>query len=51
VGGFQATLHPALVFSKLVGNDFQYGHLGLDVLNQADEVRIDLVSMTLTLQR
>jgi len=34
------------VYSKPVGNEFQYGHLGMDVLSQAREVRLDFVSMT-----
>ena len=47
VAGFAATLRPARVYFKLVGNEFHYGHLGMDVLSQAREVRLDFVSMTL----
>jgi Aspartyl protease len=49
VGGFDATLRPARVFPKPVGNDFRYGHLGMDVLSQAREVRINFEAMTLEL--
>jgi hypothetical protein len=49
VGGFDATLRPARVYSKPVGNQFHYGHLGMDVLSQAREVRLDFVSMTFDL--
>jgi hypothetical protein len=51
IGGFDATLHPARVFSKPVGNDFHYGHIGMDVLSQARELRLDFVAMTLQLVR
>jgi tetratricopeptide (TPR) repeat protein len=49
VGGLDATLHPARVYSKPVGNEFHYGHLGMDVLSQAREVRLDFASMTFDL--
>ena len=49
VGGFDATLRPARVYSKPVGNKFHYGHLGMDVLSQAREVRLDFASMTFDL--
>ena len=49
VGGFDATLHPARVYAKPVGDEFHYGHLGMDVLSQAREVRLDFASMTLDL--
>ena len=42
-------LRPARVFPKLVGNDFRYGHLGVDVLSRAREVRINFEAMTLEL--
>lgn len=42
-------LRPANVFSKPVGNDLQHGNLGIDVLSQAAEVRIDFQAMSLTL--
>ena len=50
VGGFNTTLRPAYVFSKPVGDDFHHGHLGLDVLSQPREVRIDFASMVLQLE-
>jgi hypothetical protein len=49
VGGLRATLQPARVFAKPVGDDFHHGHLGLDVLSQAREVRLDFASMSLEL--
>jgi len=49
VGGLNTTLRPAQVFSKPVGDDFHHCLLGLDVLSQAREVRIDVRSMTLQL--
>ena len=49
VGGLEATLRPARVYSKPVGNEFHYGHLGMDVLSQAREVRLDFASMTFDL--
>jgi aspartyl protease len=49
VGGLEASLRPVQVFSKPVGDDFHHGLLGLDVLSQAREVRIDFRSMTLQL--
>jgi len=50
VDAFDVTLRPARVYSKPVGDDFHYGHLGLDVLTQPREVRIDFASMTLHLE-
>ena len=49
VGGYDVTLRPARVFSKPVGDDFHYGHLGLDVLSQPRGVRLDFASMMLQL--
>jgi predicted aspartyl protease len=49
VGGLNATLRSAQVFSKPVGDDFHHGLLGMDVLSQAREVRIDFTSMTMQL--
>jgi Aspartyl protease len=49
VGGLETLLRPAKVFSKPVGDDFHHGLLGLDVLTQARELRIDFRSMTLKL--
>src|SRR5262245_55082975 len=49
IGGFDTTLRPAPVFSKPVGDDFHHGLLGMDLLSQAREVRVDFRSMTLEL--
>jgi clan AA aspartic protease (TIGR02281 family) len=49
VGGFETVLKPAEVFSKPVGNDSRYGLLGMDLLVQAREVRVDFRSMTVEL--
>jgi aspartyl protease len=49
VGGLETMLQPAKVFSKPVGDEFHHGLLGLDVLAQAREVRLDFRSMTLKL--
>jgi tetratricopeptide (TPR) repeat protein len=49
VGGFDTVLKPAEVFSKPVGNDSRYGLLGMDLLTQAHEVKIDFRSMTVQL--
>jgi hypothetical protein len=46
VSGFDGALQPANVFSKPVGNDFQHGNLGLDVLSQAAEVSMDFRTMS-----
>jgi hypothetical protein len=50
IGGFEAVLRPANVFSKPVGNDSYHGNIGMDVLRQAAEVTIDFRSMSLTLR-
>ena len=50
VGGFSAVLKPARLFSKPVGNDFQHGLLGMDVLSQANEVVLDFRAMTVVLR-
>ncbi len=50
VGGFQATLRPANVFAKPVGNPHQHGLLGMDLLTQAREVSVDFDSMSLLLR-
>ena len=50
VGGFDALLQPANIFSKPVGNDLQHGNLGVDVLSQAGEVAIDFRAMSLTVR-
>jgi hypothetical protein len=42
-------LHPAQVFSKPVGDAFHHGLLALDLLSQAQEVRIDFQLMTVKL--
>ena len=49
IGGLNTALRPAQVFSKPVGDDFHHGLIGMDLLSQAREVRIDFVSMTLEL--
>lgn len=49
VGGLSTTLQPAPIFSKPVGDDFHHCLLGLDVLSQAKEVRMDFRSMMLQL--
>jgi hypothetical protein len=43
-------LQPAQVFSKPIGNDFQHGNLGIDVLSQASEVTIDFRAMSLAVR-
>jgi clan AA aspartic protease (TIGR02281 family) len=49
VGGFDTVLKPAQVFSRPVGNDSGYGLLGMDLLTQAGNVRVDFRSMTVSL--
>ena len=49
VGGKDLALTRGNVFSRPVGDDRFHGLLGMDVLSQATEVRIDFRSMTLTL--
>jgi tetratricopeptide (TPR) repeat protein len=49
VGGLETVLKPAQVFSKPVGNDSRYGLLGMDLLTQSREVRVDFRSMTFQL--
>ena len=48
IGGFRALLVPARLFPKPVGNEFQHGLLGMDVLSQPAEVLVDFRTMTLT---
>jgi hypothetical protein len=50
VGGQDAWLRPANVFSRPVGDDRRHGNLGMDILSQATEVSIDFRSMVLTLR-
>jgi len=50
VGGWGGLLQPANVFSPPIGNDFQHGNLGLDVLSQAAEVMIDFQAMAVTVR-
>ena len=50
VGGFGSVLQSANVFSKPIGNDFQHGNLGMDVLSKAAEVIIDFPTMSLTVR-
>jgi hypothetical protein len=49
VGGKDAVLAQANIFSKPVGDSRHYGLLGMDVLGQAHDVSIDFRSMTLRL--
>lgn len=51
VGGLDAVLQPANVFSKPVGTDHHHGNLGVDVLIQAREVIGDFQTMSLTLRQ
>ncbi len=51
VGGLDTTLRPAQVFSKPAGDEFHHGLLGMDVLSQAREVRVDFGSMKLELAK
>ncbi len=50
VGGWDGVLRPANVFSPPIGNDLQYGNLGMDVLSQAAEVMIDFQAMFVTIR-
>ena len=50
VGGFEASLQPANIFARPVGNEFQHGNLGMDLLSQAHSVSVDFKSMSLVLQ-
>lgn len=49
LGGLDTSLKDVPVFSKPVGDSFHYGLLGLDLITQAHEVRLDFRSMTLQL--
>lgn len=50
VGGKETILRPANVFSNPVGNEYQHGLLGTDLLSQASEVSIDFQSLSVRLQ-
>jgi hypothetical protein len=50
IGTFDGVLQPANIFSKPVGNSFQHGNLGVDVLSQAAEVSIDFRAMSLAIR-
>ena len=50
IGGFGAKLEPANVFAQPVGNEFQHGLLGMDLLSQAREVSVDFRSMSVILR-
>src|ERR1039457_2066503 len=50
VGGFEASLQPANIFARPVGNEFQHGNLGMDLLSQAHSVSVDFKAMSLVLQ-
>lgn len=47
VGGLETSLQLATVFSQPVGDRIHHGLLGMDVLSQAHEVRVDFQSMNL----
>jgi predicted aspartyl protease len=50
VGGFDTLIRPARLFSKPIGTEFQHGNIGMSVLSQAAEVRIDFRAMTVSLR-
>jgi hypothetical protein len=50
VGGFDTLIRPARLFSKPIGTEFQHGNIGMSVLSQASEVRIDFKTMTVSLK-
>jgi len=50
VGGFDTLLRPANIFAKPVGNEFQHGLLGLDLLSRAHSVSVDFRSMSVALE-
>ncbi len=50
VGGLETILRPANVFTSPVGNEYQHGLLGMDLLSQAAEVSIDFQSMAVWLK-
>ncbi len=50
VGGMGVFLKPAKLFGKPVGNDYQHGLLGMDVLGQAREIILDFRSMTIVMR-
>jgi hypothetical protein len=47
--GFDATFRPAHFYSKPVSDEFHYGHLGMDELSQARDIRLEFASMTFDL--
>jgi predicted aspartyl protease len=49
VGGLETRLRPASIYAKPTGDETHHGLLGMDVLSQAREVRIDLSRMRLDL--
>ena len=50
IGSFGSVLQPANIFSSPVGNSFQHGNLGVDVLSQAADVSIDFRAMSLAIR-
>jgi hypothetical protein len=50
VGGFDTLIRPARLFSRPIGTEFQHGNIGMSVLSQASEVRIDFRTMTVRLR-
>lgn len=51
VGGMNAVLRPAQIFSKPVGDDLHDGLLGADILSQAKEGSINFASMSFELRQ
>jgi hypothetical protein len=51
VGGLETRLRPARIYAKPTGDETHHGLLGMDVLSQAREVRIDLSQMRLDLSQ
>jgi hypothetical protein len=49
VGGLETRLRPARIYAKPTGDETHHGLLGMDVLSQAREVRIDFSRMRLDL--
>jgi hypothetical protein len=50
IAAFDGVLRPANVFAAPIGNDFQHGNLGMDVLGQAREVILDFRAMSLAIR-
>jgi predicted aspartyl protease len=50
VGGLDTLIRPVRMFSTPIGTAFQHGNIGMSVLSQASEVRIDFRTMTVSLR-